>query len=281
MVAQNLIYCIDVLDGLNQIDKNSVDIVIADPPYNIGKDFGNSMFKKEISEYVEWCEEWINKCFYILKDTGTIFIYGFSEILSYISVNISYEKRWLIWHYTNRTIPSSNFWQRSHEAIIVTWKGNKLFNRDDVREPYTEIFLKNAAGKVRKDTKGRFGSKETVYEAHKKGALPRDVIKIPALAGGAGRKERWFYCVDCEKTYFPDKLKDHKNHEIFRHPTQKPLALTEKLIISCKPKENGLLVIPFAGSGSEAFVAKKLGIDFIGFDINGDYVKMANQLLEM
>ena len=73
---------------------------------------------------------------------------------------------------------------------MCCYKDKPIFNRDHVREPYTETFIKNAAGKVRKSTVGRFskGDKETIYNAHESGALPRDVIKIPAIAGGAGKK---------------------------------------------------------------------------------------------
>ena len=281
MLEMNRIHKVDALDGLEQIETNSVDIIIADPPYNIGKEFGDFKCRLEMKEYVSWCLLWISECIRILKDTGTIFIYGFSENLAHISVNIPLEKRWLIWHYTNKTIPKSNFWQRSHEAILVAWKNNPIFNRDAVRESYTDTFLKNAAGKTRKNTKGRFsrGDKETIYVAHEKGALPRDVIKLPALAGGAGRRERWFYCKNCLGTYFPEESKNHSECEIVKHPTQKPIALTKKLILSCKPEEAGFVLIPFAGSGSEALVAREFGMDFIGFEIYQDYVDMANSLV--
>ena len=119
--------------------------------------------------------------------------------------------------------------------------------------------MKNAAGKKRKATKGRFskGDKETIYKAHAGGALPRDVIKIAALAGGAGRKER------------------------VNHPTQKPLALCEKLIKAAMNKEGDtMVVIPFAGSGSECVAAKKLEVSFIGYEINPEYVALCNERLE-
>jgi site-specific DNA-methyltransferase (adenine-specific) len=164
--------------------------------------------------------------------------------------------RWLVWHYTNKNSPTLNFWQRSHESILCCYKNKPIFNRDDVREPYTENFIKNAAGKVRKATKGRFsnGNTETTYNAHEMGALPRDVIKVPALAGGAGKKER----VD--------------------HPTQKPLQLCDILIKAAMNKTGQtLLVVPFAGSGSECVSAKNNNINFIGFEINNDYITIANK----
>ncbi|MCX5782011.1 MAG: transcriptional repressor LexA [Elusimicrobia bacterium] len=272
----------DSAQELKKLPDESCDIIIVDPPYNIGKDFGNNFDKRELSEYVNWCKEWIRECIRVMKPTSTMFIYGFSEILAHISIELPLEKRWLIWHYTNKNVASLNFWQRSHEAIICCWKKSPIFNRDDVREPYTEGFLNGAAGKIRKGTKGRFsnGDKETIYKAHENGALPRDVIKIPALAGGAGMSERWFLCNTCNKVFEPRKLKEHLNHEIIKHPTQKPLDLTQKLIKSSMPGKNGIILVPFVGSGSECVVGKRLGLSYLGFEINPAYIKIAEKWLE-
>ena len=249
----------DCITGMKKLKDDSVDIIICDPPYNIGKDFGNDSDKQKMDDYLIWCDIWIKECIRILKPKGTLYIYGFSEILAFIRVRINIRVKWVVWHYTNKVTPSLNFWQRTHESILCCHKDKKpVFNRDDVREPYTAAYLKNAAGKVRKATKGRFsnGEKETVYKAHKNGALPRDVIKISALAGGAGKKER----VD--------------------HPTQKPLKLCEKLIKASKNKTGEtLLIVPFAGSGSECVAAKKENINFIGYEINEKYVQLCEDRL--
>jgi site-specific DNA-methyltransferase (adenine-specific) len=245
----------DTIQVLPTLAADSAQIIIADPPYNIGKDFGNDSDKQPMDAYLAWCDKWIAECLRILKPNGTMFIYGFSEILALILSRVPYavNRRWIVWHYTNKNVPSLNFWQRSHESIIVLWKSDKVFHRDDIREPYTEGFLNGAAGRERKATPGRFskGDKTTTYSAHANGALPRDVIKIPALAGGAGMNER----VD--------------------HPTQKPLALCEKLIRSCQqPAADGYVLVPFAGSGSECVAAKKVGLPFVGIELNADYVKL-------
>jgi len=272
----------DAVKEVRKLPWNTCDIIIIDPPYNIGKDFGNNIDKRELCEYVSWSKNWINESIRIAKPTGTIFIYGFSEILAHLSVEIPINKRWLIWHYTNKNVASLNFWQRSHESIICAWKDRPLFNRDDVREPYTEGFLNGAAGKTRKGTLGRFSrtGRETIYNAHANGALPRDVIKIPALAGGAGMIERWFLCKTCDDVFQPRKLKEHINHEIIKHPTQKPLELTKKLIKSAMPKKSGIILAPFAGSGSECVMAKELGLSYIGFEINPDYIRIADKWLD-
>jgi len=251
----------DTIHILPTLESESAQIIIADPPYNIGKDFGNDSDKQPMDVYLTWCEQWINECLRILKPNGTMFIYGFSENLALILSKIPYSinRRWIIWHYTNKNVPSLNFWQRSHESIIVLWKSEKVFHRDSIREAYSEGFLNGAAGKERKATKGRFskGTKSTVYNAHANGALPRDVIKIPALAGGAGMNER----VD--------------------HPTQKPLVLCDKLIKSCmQPVTDGYVLVPFAGSGSECVAAKINGLMFVGIEINEDYIKLINERLK-
>lgn len=272
----------DAIQELRKLPDESCGVVIIDPPYNIGKDFGNNIDKREFGEYVDWCKSWINESIRVLKPNGTMFIYGFSEILAYLSIEIPIQKRWLIWHYTNKNVASINFWQRSHEAIICAWKDKPIFNRDEVREPYTEGFLNGAAGKVRKGTLGRFGSSglETVYKAHDGGALPRDVIKIPALAGGAGMIERWFLCKTCDSVCEPRQLKKHDGHEIMKHPTQKPFELSKKLIKSAMPKRDGIVLVPFVGTGSECAAAKELGQDYIGFEINPDYVRLAEKMID-
>jgi len=271
----------DALAELKKLPDESCDVVVIDPPYNIGKDFGNNHDKRELSEYISWCKEWISECIRAMKPNGTMFIYGFSEILAYLSVEIPINKRWLIWHYTNKNVASLNFWQRSHEAIICAWKDKPVFNRDEVREPYTEGFLNGAAGKIRKGTLGRFSreGKETIYQAHEGGALPRDVIKIPALAGGAGMIERWFLCKTCDGVYEPRQLQKHEGHEIIKHPTQKPLELSRKLILSATPKKDGVVLVPFVGTGSECVAAKELGKSYIGFEINPDYVRIAEKFI--
>ena len=249
----------DCLEEMKKIESESAQIVIADPPYNIGKDFGNQSDKQPMDEYLVWCEKWISECLRILKPNGTMFIYGFSETLALITARIpmNINRRWLIWHYTNKNVASLNFWQRSHESILLLWKSDKVFHRDEVREPYTDGFLNGASGKQRAATKGRFskGDKTTTYTAHPGGALPRDVIKIPALAGGAALGEK----VD--------------------HPTQKPILLCDKLLRSCS-QEDGLVLIPFAGSGSEAVAAKRLGLSFIGIELNPEYIKLIHQRLD-
>lgn len=254
----NTVYNRDALEGLKEIPSETCQVIIADPPYfRAIKDEWDNQWDT-LEDYLAWSDKWINECIRILRPKGTMYIYGFAETLAYIFVRIPINKKWLVWHYTNKNVPSLNFWQRSHESIVCMWKNDRPdFNRDDVRVPYTKSFLEHSAGKVRTGTAGRFSNhgKITRYKAHENGALPRDVITIPALAGGAGRVEG------------------------VEHPTQKPLQLCDTLIKAAK-NQNNIVLVPFVGSGSECVSAIQNDCSFIGFELNKDYVSIAEDRIK-
>ena len=179
-----------------------------------------------------------------------------------------------------------NFWQRTHESILCCWKEERTFYRDQVRVPYTDAYVKgysgDKSGKKRPATKGRFGgSQETSYTVNDKGALPRDVILSPALAGGYGARERFFYSPENNFMLYTSKQKKELNiQDVISHPTQKPVNVTEKLLDACiKEGTKATVVIPFAGTGSECYVCDQRGYRWVGFDINEDYVDMGNMLV--
>lgn len=278
----------DVLDVLQRLSsEEKFAIVIADPPYNIGKDFGNNKDTKPLPVYIQWTEQWIKRCMELLADDGIMYIYGLPEILARISSLYPIEEqRWLVWHYINKTVPTATFWQRSHESILCLWQPGfprPSLEIDQIRVPYGAGYL-HAIGKVRKETRCRYSrhGRKTIYNGHENGALPRDVIKVPALAGGAGFRERWFVCRDCgNKIFHPKEIRRHEEHNILKHPTQKPMKLTKQLLLSRINGTGGRALIPFAGSGSECVVSQALGIDFVGIEINEEYVNFAQQWLSL
>ena len=278
---ENQIFATDVVWALRRLPDEVFDVAIIDPPYNIGKDFGGGKAgdMRALPDYLAWAEKWFGECERLVKPGGVLYLYGFAEILAHFAVLRPFARqRWLAWHYTNKTTPNLRFWQRSHESILCLWRGDKRPNLhvDSIREEYTDAY-KKCVGKTRKETLCRYnrGAQKTVYNGHENGALPRDVIKIPALAGGAGRRERWFLCRDCGGVYAPSELRAHDGHDILKHPTQKPAKLTEKLIRSALGGGGGRVLIPFVGSGAECVVAKQLGVSFCGAEANREYVKLA------
>jgi len=130
-------------DWLQSLDDASVDLVFADPPYNIKKADWDNFESQE--KYIEWSIQWIKQASRVLKPTGSLYVCGFSEILADLKHTASkYFKhcRWLIWHYKNKANLGSD-WGRSHESIIHFRKYDVAkLNIDDVRTPYGAHTLK-------------------------------------------------------------------------------------------------------------------------------------------
>ena len=259
------IYHQDCLQGLRDIPDESVDIVLADPPYNIGKDFGNNSDKQNAQEYLKWCDEWIQECIRILKPHGTFYIFGFSETLAYIRVRLpNIQVRWLVWNYENNfTRPTLHFWQRSHESILCCFKNKPTFNRDEVRVPYSKKYFdkyKNRHNIPRKcDNGGRFkhlNTIESTYKLHPNGALPRDVIKIPSLSGGASVKEK------------------------VNHPTQKPIKLYEWVLMNYA-KEGDKILDTHLGSGSIAIACHERGFELTACELDKEYFDSAIKRIKL
>lgn len=291
MTEMNRIIVGDAVEEVQRLREagERFNIIIADPPYNIGKDYGDfTNDSRPLGEYINWCMAWINPCRELLAENGLMYIYGLPEIISHMAVHFPLkEHRLLQWHYRNKAYPSSSFWQRSHETILCLWRpGLKApqLEIDQIREPYTELY-KRSHGRERPATSGsRYGEKITTrFDVHPRGALPRDVLYVPALSGGSGHTERYFLCRTCDNELLaPKAVKKHRGHDIFRHPTQKPKNLTNRLLKSAiNLQEGGRLLVPFAGSGSECVQARELGVDFLGIEINPEYVDFARRWLAM
>ncbi|GAB4154926.1 MAG: hypothetical protein Fur0021_21900 [Candidatus Promineifilaceae bacterium] len=133
----------DAIAWLRTLETESVDMIFADPPYNIKKAEWDTFESQE--EYVEWSLLWIQEAARVLKPTGTLYICGFSEIIADLKLPASrFFKgcRWLIWHYKNKANLGSD-WGRSHESILHFRKSKDFtFNIDDVRIPYGNHTLK-------------------------------------------------------------------------------------------------------------------------------------------
>lgn len=115
----NRIYNMDCIQGLNQLPENSVDLVIADPPYNMGKAYWD-----KIGNYVEWCGQWIAGCERVLKQNGVLYFFhnnleDISRIMCWIKENTGLVyKSFLIWDKGNyRAFVWKNRDPNSHTAL--------------------------------------------------------------------------------------------------------------------------------------------------------------------
>lgn len=244
------------LDWLKSLDDASVDLVFADPPYNIKKADWDSFDTQE--KYIEWSMQWIKQVSRVLKPTGSLYVCGFSEILADLKHPTSkYFKhcRWLIWHYKNKA-NLGNDWGRSHESIIHFRKSDKTkLNIDDVRTPYGAHTLKYPSHPQAKSSAyGKNATKQRDnWMPHPKGAKPKDVVEIPTTCNGMGEKTP--------------------------HPTQKPEELLRKFVLASS-NEGDLVIDPFSGSGTTAVVAEQLKRHWMACDLDPQYNQWAIERLE-
>lgn len=247
-----LLYQDDSLLWLSQIPDNSIDMIFADPPYNIKKAEWDKFESQE--QYIEWSMRWIREASRVLKPTGSLFICGFTEVLADLkhpAMRYFSGCKWLIWHYKNKANLGKD-WGRSHESVLLLRK-SKIYtmNTDMVRIPYGEHTLKYPAHPQAETSQYGGGKARNIgWLPNPLGAKPKDVIEIPTTCNGMGEKTK--------------------------HPTQKPEELLRKFILAASnPGE--IVLDPFSGSGTTLVVAEQLGRRWIGCEINEEYNSWAIQ----
>lgn len=240
----------DSLKWMQQLPRESVDMIFADPPYNIKKAEWDKFESQE--RYIEWSIQWIQEAERVLKPSGTLFICGFTEILADLKhPAMKYFKscKWLIWHYKNKANLGTD-WGRSHESILLLRKtAEYTMNIDMVRIPYGEHTLKYPSHPQAESSQyGNGKAQKENWVPNPLGAKPKDVIEIPTTCNGMNEKTK--------------------------HPTQKPEELVRKFVLAASnPGE--IVLDPFSGSGTTIVVAEQLGRRWLGCDINKEYNEWA------
>jgi len=225
----------DSLAWLASLPDASTRLVVADPPYGIGKAEWDTFESRRA--YVAWARGWLEQVARILLPDGTAYIMGFSEVLADLkwAAGDRFEGcRWLVWAYRNKANLGKD-WGRSHESLLHLRRGRSfVMNIDPVRVPYNAHTRRYPARD--QGASSQFGGSDRAggkgWRPHPLGAKPRDVLEIPILNNGMAEKTP--------------------------HPTQKPLELIRRLVeASSHPHE--LVVDPFGGSGTTAVVCELLG----------------------
>ncbi len=244
----------DSIEWLKIIDDESIDLVFADPPYNIKKAEWDTFESQEA--YISWSISWIKEAARVLKSTGSLYVCGFSEILADLKHPASryFEGcKWLVWHYKNKA-NLGNDWGRSHESILHFRKTKEfLFNVDDVRIPYGAHTLKYPEHPQAETSQYGNGKKRDLWTPHPKGAKPKDVFDIPTTCNG-----------------MPEKTP---------HPTQKPEELLRKLIFAAS-NVGDLVIDPFNGSGTTPVVSEQLQRKWMACDTSSEYCQWAVKRIE-
>ncbi len=211
----NKIFNEDVLQGISRIPDKSLDLILADPPYCLGKDYGNDSDKLEPKEYLQWSKQWINAVIPKMKETGSFYIFltwQYSpEIFSYMKTKLIMINE-IIW---DRRVPSMGGSTRKfssvHDNIGFFVKNKKYyFDLDSIRIPYDPETKKAR-------TRSIFVGKKWLEIGYN----PKDLWSVSRLHAQDPEREK--------------------------HPTQKPLKIVERIIKASCPK-NGIVLDPFMGS---------------------------------
>lgn len=233
----------DCIESMNSMKEKSVDLIFADPPYNLGKDFGNDSDSwEDKQEYLKWCYKWIDACFRVLKDDGTIYIMNSTQNMPYISVYLQehyYVVNDIVWTYDSSGMQSKRKYGSLYEPIIMATKTNKAkytFN-------YEDIMVEAKTGAIR-----------GLIDYRKDPPQPYNDKKVP---GNVWNFNRVRY-----------RMEEYENH-----PSQKPEELLER-IIKASSNEGEVVLDPFGGSFSTSAVAVRLKRRAVSMDINKDYFKI-------
>ena len=233
----------DCIETLKKMKDKSVDLIFADPPYNLGKDFGNGSDSwTDRKQYLEWCFTWIDECFRVLKDDGTFYMMNSTQNIPYISIYLQehyYIVNDIVWAYDSSGVQSKKKYGSLYEPILMATKSEKAkytFN-------YQNILVE-----------AKTGAKRGLIDYRKNPPQPYNTEKVPGNV--------WEF----PRVRF--KMEEYENH-----PSQKPEALLER-IIKASSNEGEIVLDPFGGSFSTSAVATRLGRRAISMDINKEYFKI-------
>ncbi|NOX47387.1 MAG: adenine-specific DNA-methyltransferase [Chlorobi bacterium] len=234
---------------LNEIDDNSIDLIFVDPPYNIGKDFNGRKDKWATDkEYLEWSYSWIDLLIKKLKSDGSLYIMTSTQFMPffdiYLQSRINILSR-IIWSYDSSGVQAKNYFGSMYEPILfcVKDKSNYTFNSKDI--------LVDA----------KTGSKRKLIDYRKNPPQPYSTEKVPGNVWDFPRVR-------------------YRMPEYEKHPTQKPIALLER-IIKASTNVGGVVLDPFSGTFTTSFVAKTLNRKSIGIEIDEDYTKIGLRRLSI
>jgi adenine-specific DNA-methyltransferase len=239
----------DALEALKTLPDNSIDLIFADPPYNIGKNFNGHIEKWSTEEsYLEWCYKWLDLCIQKLKPSGSFYVMTATQFMPYFDIYLRKKLdvlSRLVWSYDSSGVQAKKFYGSMYEPILfcVKDKNNYTFNTND-------ILVEAKTGAKRKLIDYRKAI-PTVYNSEK---VPGNVWDFPRVR--------------------------YRMDEYENHPTQKPIALLER-IIKASSNIGDVVLDPFSGTFTTCYVAMELDRNSIGIEIQDEYVKIGLRRLNL
>ena len=236
------LYNEDLFTGIARLADGSVDVIISDPPYGLGKDYSNDSDHLSGAAYVEFSRRWLEAVLPKLKPDGSLYVFlswqNSPEVFSLFKTRLLMLNE-IIW---DRRVPSMGGSTRKFSSVhdnigFFARSRNYYFDLDSVRIPYDAVTKKARSRSI-------FVGKKWLEVGYN----PKDLWSVSRL---------------------------HRQHrERADHPTQKPLQLIERMVLaSCPP--GGLVLDPFMGSGTTAVAALANGRRAAGFEINPEYFAVA------
>jgi site-specific DNA-methyltransferase (adenine-specific) len=277
----------DCVAELGKLPAESINLIFADPPFNIGFDYDVYDDSLERNQYITWSKNWILAAHRALQPNGTFWLAigdDYAAELKVASQDIGFQCRsWVIWYYTFGVNCSRKF-TRSHTHLFYFVKDAKDFvfrDQDlDNRVPSARELVYNDK---RANPNGRLPDDTWIIRpANAAGDLVSDDDGVwnPQLSTPPSDANRTFtlrpqdldQCfTPSENTwYFPRVAGTFKERAGF-HGCQMPEQLLGRIIRTCS-NLGDIVLDPFSGSATTLAVAKKLGRKFIGFDVSKDYV---------
>lgn len=263
----------DCIDGMNRLPEGSVDLVFADPPFNIGYDYDEYDDNRGGNEYLDWSRRWMGAVHRVLKPDGTFWLAIGDEYAAELKVQCTRElgfhcRSWVIWYYTFGVHCTAKF-TRSHAHIFHFVKDPKhfTFNSKEIRVPSARQLV---YGDKRADPDGRVPDDTWMMAP----VLPEDV---PTWDGFVLRPQD-----------LPNRFPPHSDTWFFSrvagtfserrgwHGCQMPEQLLGRIIRACSNPEE-IVLDPFGGSGTTPAVAKKLGRRYLAFEMSKKYAEMIEQ----
>lgn len=242
----------DILEALKVLPNAFADLIIIDPPYNLTKNFNGMTFsERSDDEYEKYLESWFPKVCEKLKDNGSLYICGDWKCTSSLQKVV---QKYL-------TILNRITWQREKgRGAKSNWKNGMEDIWFAVKNPKNYYFNLDAVMIKRK-----------VIAPYKENGKPKDWQD----------SEEGKFRLTCPSNFWDDiSVPFWSMPENTEHPTQKPEKLYAKLILASSKKDD-MIFDPFLGSGTASVVAKKLGRNFCGIEINTEYALLAQKRLNL
>lgn len=247
--ADAVIYMGDCLDALRTIKDGSVDLIFADPPYNLGKQFSDFQDSwPSDNAYAEWCYQWLELCLQKLSPAGSMYVMTSTQAMPQLDIwlreRISILSR-IVWHYDSSGVQAKKYYGSLYEPILFC-----------VKDPNRYTFNASAI-----EIEAKTGAVRKLIDYRKATPTPYKTTKLPGNA--------W---------YFPRVR--YRMAEYEEHPSQKPEALLER-IIKASSNAGDSVLDPFAGTFTTCAVAQRLERKSIGIESQLEYVKVGLRRLNL